>query len=91
MIVLSSDLAFRDFLTRVSAGPPRREVVVWSELRLINHLYDEETDRLRPFATMPNPPATTRRKRKAPLHHFTQKQLEIATASLARQTERETA
>lgn len=82
--VLSSDLEFRDFLRRVR---PCREVVVWPESRLIAHLYDEETERLLPFARGVNSPDPGRavRKRAPQKYQFTARQLQIARESLERQ------
>lgn len=82
--ILSSDRAFADFLARV---PLRHETVVWSEARLIEHLYDEETERLRPFARGAGV-GRVKRKRKDPKYHFTDRQLQIARESLARQERR---
>lgn len=82
-VILSSDLAFRDFLVRVR---PRHEQVIWSESHLIAHLYDEETDRLRPFARGAQG-ARTKKKRHPDRYHFTVRQLQIARESLER-TER---
>jgi len=83
MTVLSSDRAFADFLATVR---PRAEVIVWPESRLIAHLYDEETERLRPFARASA--GQTVRKRKHRQYHFTARQLQIAAESLARQERR---
>jgi hypothetical protein len=78
--VLSSDRAFADFLATVR---PRSEAIVWPTAHLIAHLYDEETERLRPFA---RPVAgQTIRKRKHRKYHFTARQLQIAAESLERQ------
>jgi hypothetical protein len=82
--VLSSDLAFQDFLQRTTLKP-RSEVVVWSRERLINHLYDEETERLRPIARALG--ATPKRAR-AKVQQFTDRQVQIALESLRRQEER---
>ena len=82
--ILSSDRAFTDFLARV---PLRHETVIWSEARLIEHLYDEETERLRPFARAAAG-AKTKRKRKDRQYHFTDRQLQIAMEALERQENR---
>jgi hypothetical protein len=80
-MLLSSDLAFADFLARAAARSLECERITWSTRYLADYLYDAETERLLPVAREAKGPC---RQPPRDGYKFTAEQLRVADRWAAR-------